>query len=111
MRNCPRCGEKDDYIPSGKGSVHSIGPITPLAKWHYGRCCIVVGDDIQSGPLYCGDRAEWVADSFDSDGKVNGKVMSCRYHKSSFDELERKSRARNNQGSESVSTADGNAQG
>lgn len=41
------------------------------------RCCARVGDDDQSGPIYCGDLADFVADVKGHEGV---RVALCRCH-------------------------------
>lgn len=40
------------------------------------RCCRMIGHDVQSGPMHCGDIADFVAD-----GTEKGYHLAyCRYH-------------------------------
>ena len=50
---------KPDYIPGGKSvsKVKNLRPADPGA-----RCCCQTSYDIQSGPIFCGEPADWMAD-------------------------------------------------
>ncbi len=60
MTKCPSCDEPFDFVPRGKSAnqARNVRPVGGLKL----RCCYPTGDDIQSGPIYCGDRATLVAD-------------------------------------------------
>lgn len=74
---------KRDYIPSGSPvrSICNLRPATGLE-----RCSVAVGDEIQSGPLYCGELADVVADV---SGKLRCHIAACNRHKDSLEDLER----------------------
>lgn len=83
--NCPQCKLESDYIPKG-------GPVTKIANLrpanHFAQCGAVIGDDPQSGPLYCGDRATLLADSIDENGRVDGLIAVCKRHETGLKEME-----------------------
>ena len=58
---------KPDYIPGGKSvsKVKNLRPADPGA-----RCCCETAYDIQSGPIFCGEPADWMADDANASGKV-----------------------------------------
>lgn len=67
---------KPDYIPNG-GPVREIeSEIFPAPSWT--RCGCATGNDIQSGPIYCGDPA---VVCFKSNG---GLACACKRHESGF---------------------------
>ncbi len=70
---CPRCELETDFIPDG-GPIKSISNIRETSLFY--RCCLVIGNDIQSGPLYCGDRATIIADT-DNPGFL---IAACKRH-------------------------------
>jgi hypothetical protein len=55
--NCPRCNLEGDYIPGGK-PVDEVVNVRQVPSGHFARCGCAIGDDPQSGPIYCGDKAE-----------------------------------------------------
>lgn len=70
----------EDFIPNGS-IAGKISNARPVPEGCFGRCCRQVGDDIQSGPLYCGDRAVVMADA--GEGKI---VYACKQHEARFRE-------------------------
>ena len=58
---------KPDYIPGGKSvsKVKNLRPADPGA-----RCCCQICYDIQSGPIFCGEPADWMADDVHDPNKV-----------------------------------------
>jgi hypothetical protein len=76
--DCPRCGERRDYIPGGEPAYQA----TNLRKIEgYARCGASIGSDLQSGPFYCGDRATWMADS------QGGFMCVCDRHKNILERI------------------------
>jgi hypothetical protein len=57
--DCPCCGEPNDYIPKG-GLCRGVRNVRAAGDGDVLRCGAQVGDDPQSGPIYCGDRASWI---------------------------------------------------
>jgi len=66
---------RPDYIPGGKSvsKVKDLRPSDPGA-----RCCCQTSYDIQSGPIFCGEPADWMADA--ADGQ-QGTAAVCNGHK------------------------------
>jgi hypothetical protein len=63
-----------DFIPGGGLlSPEEVGSLVfrRTTASELFQCCVSVGEDIQSGPLYCGRIAEWVAPHRD------GSVALC----------------------------------
>jgi len=53
-----------DYIPGGLPvDLIDCTDWRRTAKDEIRRCCCTLGDDIQSGPIFCGDIADFVATS------------------------------------------------
>ncbi len=63
----------DDFIPGGK-RVTSATNLRPAPAGN--RCGIQTGNDIQSGPFYCGGTATLIGDTDD------GIVCACARHES-----------------------------
>lgn len=74
MLNCPRCDLNHDFIP-GKEWVDDPVDLRPPDGFY--RCCVQTSNDIQSGPIYCGDRATLVADQRDRPGLT---TAVCKRH-------------------------------
>lgn len=74
MLNCPRCGEINDYVPTG-GPANNLSNLREPEAFEYYRCGAQTGDDIQSGPIYCGDRASLIANS-----SQGGIAAACERH-------------------------------
>jgi hypothetical protein len=81
--DCPRCGLEADYIPGGE-PVHEVCNIREVPSGYFARCGTSTSYDPQSGPIYCGGRATWMADSVGGSG---GVVLVCSKHKSSLTRL------------------------
>ncbi len=73
---------KRDWIPSSDGlngkhicrdKIINVRPAQRLE-----RCCHITGTDDQSGPIYCGDLADYIADVVGIEGVI---VAVCAYHK------------------------------
>lgn len=71
----------DDYIPGGK-TVNSATNLrdAPAGK----RCCFKIGEDLQSGPFYCGDPATLMGDT------SGGIVYTCEKHEPVLRRIEKK---------------------
>jgi hypothetical protein len=57
-----------DYVPSGKKS-----PWSDTINWRgaiFGRCVMIIGNDIQSGPIFCGKPALVMSDVKGGNGVV-----------------------------------------
>ena len=62
---------KDDHIPGGK-TASEVTRLRAAPPGH--RCGLRTGEDIQSGPFYCGEPASLMGNS---DG---GTVYTCKGH-------------------------------
>lgn len=80
MANCPRCDLPADYIPNG-GPVHEVTDFRAVQLGEFGRCGIATGDDLQSGPIFCGARAAWAANG------NGGIAYACERHKRLLERL------------------------
>ncbi len=73
---------KRDWIPSSDGlhgeHICRDKIINVRSAQGLERCCHIVGNDYQSGPIYCGDLADFIADVKDMKGVI---VAVCAYHK------------------------------
>lgn len=65
----------DDFIPGGKVATSATN-LRPAPAGN--RCGVQTGDDIQSGPFYCGGVATLIGDT---DG---GVVCACARHESAL---------------------------
>ena len=67
---------KPDYIPNGKSRIY-LGDLKfrRTQEHEVCRCAAMTGDDIQSGPIYCGKLAEWIHEC--EDGSF---IASCDKH-------------------------------
>jgi len=66
-----------DYIPNGKPADVSKLTFRPtLERGDLFLCGVQTGDDIQSGPYFCGKPADWVAVSEDG-----GTAAVCDRHR------------------------------
>ncbi len=65
-----------DYIPGGKQPVPEPRalPWRPTTELEIHHCGVRTGDDIQSGPYYCGAIADFVATV------PNGLAAVCKKH-------------------------------
>lgn len=61
MSKCPRCGLPADYIPPG-GEALSVKNVRQIPSGLFARCGASTSYDEQSGPIYCGERAEYMAE-------------------------------------------------
>lgn len=52
---------ESDFIPGGERVDIRKLRFRRTEEHEVYRCCRQVADDIQSGPIYCGQVAEWVA--------------------------------------------------
>jgi len=82
---CPACFEKD-FIPKG-GTVMNLDQLKfrELEDYEYYQCCRSTGRDPQSGPLYCGNRAKYIA--FHEDGVKS--VALCERHRPPAKQIEK----------------------
>jgi hypothetical protein len=56
---------KEDYIPGGKRIDITNIEFRRTEEHEVFRCCAITGNDVQSGPFYCGSIAEWVCETDD----------------------------------------------
>jgi len=71
---------RGDYIPGGKTATSATN-IRPAAAGH--RCGVSTGEDVQSGPFYCGKPATLTGDS------EGGVVCACAGHESALRRIAR----------------------
>ncbi len=72
-----------DYIPKkpvGCRGVRDMVNLRPAPLGCGDRCANVVGDDLQSGPIYCGEPATVIADSKANDGAYYAMCPSHAPH-------------------------------
>lgn len=67
---------KRDYIPNGKPVDCSKLTFRRTGEHEVYQCCHQVGYDVQSGPLYCGDIAEWISEVITEGGR--GVIALCK---------------------------------
>lgn len=67
---------RDDFIPGGGPALLATNLRTAPAGY---RCGVQTGNDIQSGPYYCGDPGTLIGDC---DG--DGIVCACARHESAL---------------------------
>lgn len=79
MSDCPQCGCKGDYIPRNLVNGVTLTHGRELGTNEFYRCIVVIGEDIQSGPFYCGARAAFIAYGL-KDGITYERAV-CRRHK------------------------------
>jgi hypothetical protein len=74
----------DDYIPGGPvcRAVRNIRPAPPGL-----RCGVRMGNDIQSGPYFCGDPATLIGDACDTGGGTD-VLCVCASHEHVMRSLE-----------------------
>ncbi len=65
---------KPDFIPGGKRVDLNTLHFRRTGSTEILRCCRQTSHDIQSGPIYCGDIAEYVAPT------AGGAVALCERH-------------------------------
>jgi hypothetical protein len=65
-----------DFIPGGKRVRLDSLLFRKTTDYEIYRCCQQSAYDIQSGPIYCGDIAEYIAPIEDK-----GKVALCERHR------------------------------
>lgn len=66
---------RDDYIPGGKTATSATN-IRPSPAGH--RCGVSTGEDVQSGPFYCGEPATLMGDF------EGGVACACARHESAL---------------------------
>ena len=71
---------KPDFIPGGgySNKYKNLRPAEPGM-----RCCCQTANDIQSGPIFCGDPADWMADADDANGPNSDRDRAtavCDHH-------------------------------
>ena len=71
---------RGDYVPGGDPAV-SAANLRPAPAGH--RCGVQTGDDLQSGPMYCGGVATLMGDS------EGGVVCACARHESALRRIAR----------------------
>ena len=69
---------KGDFIPGGKAVDVRDLTFRKTLEHEVFQCCARTGYDPQSGPFYCGDVAELVAE-IEKDGIVTGVVALCNH--------------------------------
>lgn len=57
---------RGDYIPDGPGVLTKGLAFRRTLEHEVYRCAARTGYDVQSGPIYCGDLAEWARFEVDS---------------------------------------------
>ena len=70
---------EDDYIPGGS-TAKTASNLRPASAGN--RCGVRTGNDVQSGPFYCGEPATLMADTTD-----NGIVCTCEHHESALKQI------------------------
>jgi len=70
---------KGDYIPDG-GPTRKVKNKRRAPAGH--RCGCVTGNDVQSGPFYCGAPAAWMADDAEREGFI---LFVCAGHEKRLD--------------------------
>ncbi len=71
---------KDDYVPKNYVGCTLYDKVnaTNIRQAPEGlRCVQIIGDDLQSGPLYCGETADYIADSIKYPGAF---LVLCKKH-------------------------------
>lgn len=65
---------ESDFIPGGKCIDVSNLVFRKTNQTEILRCCKTVGEDVQSGPIYCGSIAEYTSQT------DHGRINFCERH-------------------------------
>lgn len=87
MLNCPRCNLRLDYVPKERKESKKPGPVRDLVEGEFHRCDAVTGDDCQSGPIYCGERAVCISADEDDPRVI---CTACATHRERLEAYVRK---------------------
>ena len=68
---------REDFIPNGEPISIKELSFRRTFKFEVYRCCERTSYDLQSGPIYCGGVAEWVAEITDDKGNIVSMVALC----------------------------------
>jgi hypothetical protein len=75
-------GLQEDYIPNGEEVDEESAKnlrFRRVREDEIYQCCCQTSRDIQSGPIYCGKLADYVAETVDSEG-IYAVVAVCKKH-------------------------------
>lgn len=76
---CPRCGLEHDFIPRLPRD-YKVYTVHEIPAHMTGYCCMVTGNDPQSGSFYCGAKAKWMAALVGS----MTHACACAHHESAL---------------------------